>query len=324
MAKIHTRTVKFSAVLCFLLFIGVLWSRPSDHRDDEPRAAADVRSNLPASHTLEGTFSPIPLDGVKEDHIQGPGSSPESLKMEMVTLLHMVYPGTSDKILLRRVKEYVTALQSNLNHDHVKRIHVLTENTRTLEERLSKHQLTNRSKLLIVERKSTKQLRDVYEYISESLIGVDVIHLNGDIYLGGGFDRVDPVVMRKNKIMYALTRQVKREESCGQKYGQKDWCHEWKYSSHDTFLFHLTEPIPEAALQYLNFTPGCLGMENVLMWMFKTKLGYCLLNPCTILETFHLHCSNLRNKRIKVSTKSTFGVAHVTKDLVCDPAHNYS
>ena len=163
-----------------------------------------------------------------------------------------------------------------------------------------------------------KQLRDVYDYISENLVGVDVMHLNGDIYLGGGFDQVDPVVLRKNKIMYTLTRQVKKEESCG----QKDWCREWKYiGSHDTFLFHLTEPIPEDALHFIDYALGSWGMENVLMWMFKTKLGYCLLNPCTILETFHLHCSNIRNKRIRVTTKTTFGVANFTKDLVCDAVH---
>ena len=128
-----------------------------------------------------------------------------SLNMELVTILHLVYDNATDKIIREREKEYVTALQSNLNHDHVKRIHVLSTKAHELEERLRNHyQLSNRSKLLIVERNSTNRTRDIiilYDYISENLIGVDVMHLNGDIYLGGGFDRVDPVVMRKNKFV---------------------------------------------------------------------------------------------------------------------------
>ena len=157
MAKVYSRVITFSAVLtCSLLFIGVFWSRLSDdHRDDEPRASADVSfvrsAGPPRESNPKRYFTLTPRDDLKEDHIQSSDSSPESLKIEMVTLLHMVYPGASGKVLLEREKEYMTALQSNLNHDHVKRIHVLTENARTLEEQLSKHQLSNYSKLLIVE-----------------------------------------------------------------------------------------------------------------------------------------------------------------------------
>ena len=240
----------------------------------------------------------------------------KSLNMELVTILHLVYDKATNKIIREREKEYVTVLQSNLNHDHVKRIHVLSTKARELEKRLgNNYQLSNWSKLLIVQRNSTNRTRDIYDYISEKLIGVDVMHLNGDIYLGRGFDQVDPVVMRKNKIMYTLTRQVKGEENCS----GEDYCHEKRYrGSHDTFLFHLTEPIPEADLQHLNFIPGSWGMENVIMWLFSTKLGYCLLNPCTILETFHFHCTNLRNSgRKRVNNLWNTRYSRFTKDLVC-------
>ena len=169
--------------------------------------------------------------------------------------------------------------------------------------------------MFIAKRKSLKHTRSIYEYISENLVGVDVMFLNGDIYLGGGFDRVDPIVFRKNKIMYTLTRQVKEEEKCG----EVDKCREMKYEgSHDTFLFHLTEPIPDSALQHLNFKFAYWGVENVVMWMFQHKLGYCLLNPCTILETFHLHCTNLRNpNRKRVNNDNNTGLAPFTDSLVC-------
>ena len=242
--------------------------------------------------------------------------SNESLNMELVTIFYLTYENATEKLIREREKEYATVLQCNLNHDHVKKIHVLSTDARELEERLGKHyQLFNLSKLLIVERNSTNRTRDIYDYISENLVGVDVMHLNGDIYLGGGFDRVDPVVMRKNKIMYTLSRQLKSEESCG----GIDYCHEKRYrGSHDTFLFHLTEPIPETVLQHLNFMPGSWGMEQIIMWLFNTKLGYCLLNPCTILETFHFHCTNLRNAdRKRVNNASNTWFAPFTKELVC-------
>ena len=115
--------------------------------------------------------------------------------------------------------------------------------------------------------------------------------------------------------MYTLTRQVKGEEKCG----EVDKCREMEYEgSHDTFLFHLTEPIPDSALQHLNFKYPYWGVENVVMWMFQHKLGYCLLNPCTILETFHLHCTNLRNpNRKRVNKKKNTGLAPFTDSLVC-------
>ena len=104
-------------------------------------------------------------------------------------------------------------------------------------------------------------------------------------------------MIRENKTMYALTRQVKKEEACG----EKDKCVEIDYiGSHDAFLFHLTEPIPESALKDLEFTNSSWGMENIVIWIFKTKLKYCVLNPCSVLEVFHLHCSNLQSHRESV------------------------
>ena len=140
--------------------------------------------------------------------------------------------------------------------------------------------------------------------------------LNADIYLGRGFEKVNPSVMRENKIMYSLTRHVKKKENCGERYK----CIGMKYvGSHDTFLFHLTEPIPESALKILDYNLSSRGMENVLMWMFQTRLNYCVLNPCTIMFTYHLHCTNLRtdHSKVRVNNATTFGKAPFTKKLVC-------
>ena len=159
-------------------------------------------------------------------------------------------------------------------------------------------------------------MKDAFEYISHNLVGTDVMFANADIYLGSGFENVDPIVMRENKIMYSLTRHVNKNEECGERYK----CIGAKYvGSHDTFLFHLTEPIPESDLKILDYDLSSRGMENVLMWMFKTKLNYCVLNPCAMLITYHLHCTNLRtlHSKVRVTNATTFGWAPFTDKLVC-------
>ena len=292
-----TKAIVTVIIACLLLFTGVFWLYKYDYR-----LLRDI------------IYLPISGSSLENVDIKDSSSQQNSLKMELVTIFPLDHEG-SEQAIKQREQEYMSTLQINLDHDHVKRIHILSNNADKLEQRLMDFQISNRRKLVIAQRKSVKMTRDIYDYISENLVGVDVMFLNGDIYLGDGFDRVDPIVMRKNKIMYTLTRQVKKEESCG----ERDKCLERKYiGSHDTFLFHLTEPIPESALQHLNLEFASRGVENVVMWVFKTKLGYCLLNPCTILKTFHLHCSKLRNtNRIRVNNASNTDLAPFTKELVC-------
>ena len=281
------------------------------HYNHYPHGNGDIDHLLPAMGEIN----------LKDaTHVQGTCSPVTKLKMDLVTVPHFLYDA-ADEALLKREKEYMTALQRNLNHDHVRRIHVLTDSGEKLTQRLKKAELSNQSKLLTFELKRIETTRDVFEYVSQHLVGIDTMFLNGDNYLGSGFDCVDPDVMRKNKIMYAITRQVKKEETCG----EKDYCTGMHYQgSHDAFLFHLTEPFAEDALKHLEFTFPYYGMENIVIWIFKTKLKYCVLNPCTILEVFHLHCSSLRNYRGRVNNANNTGLSPFTKELVCNSSDQVS
>ena len=244
-----------------------------------------------------------------------PNLSANKIEMELVVVPYLRY-NASDSAILEREKEYMTVLKSNLNHNFVKKVHLLTTNTEETTRRLENFGLSGHNKLLIVEVNSIEKMQDAFAYISHNLVGTDVVFLNADIYLGSGFEYVDPVVMRKDRIMYSLTRHVKNDEDYGELYK----CFGMKYvGSHDTFLFHLTEPIPESALKILDYNLSSRGMENVLMWMFQTRLNYCVLNPCTIMFTYHLHCTNLRtdHSKVRVNNATTFGKAPFTKKLVC-------
>ena len=236
-----------------------------------------------------------------------------SLNINLVIVPYFRYNATKTAVL-EREKEYMTVLQRNLDHHLVSLIHVLTTNTEETLHHLDKFILPNSKKLLISEVKCIDHMRDVFDYISENLVGKDVMFLNADIYLGGGFDSIDPLVMRQQKIMYALTRRVTEEERCG----VRDMCIESKYvGSHDAFLFHLAKAVPENALEFLNYTIPSSGMENVLIWVFQ-MLGYHTLNPCSLVEVFHLHCTGLRNyhHRPKVNSFYNTGLSPFTEKLV--------
>ena len=243
------------------------------------------------------------------------------LSISLVVILFLKYSkksGVNSENIVKREQEYRTVMQRNLNHPQVNRVHVLTTDP---EETLAHfNNFTNQEKMLVAKVKSIAWLRDPLEYISLHLIGKDVMYANADIYLGDGFDLVDPEVMSHQNIMYSLTRQISKKERCRHKtLYNTDLCREHKYGgSHDTFLFRLKRPLTEDFLRNFEFTPGSLGMENVLMWAFETKLKYCILNPCRILETFHLHCSELRSPRKWVSSGKKNGRSPFTKKLTCN------
>ena len=45
-------------------------------------------------------------------------------------------------------------------------------------------------------------MKDAFQYISNNLLNEAVMFVNGDIYLGKGFDRINVMQMSEQKIMY--------------------------------------------------------------------------------------------------------------------------
>ena len=267
---------------------------------------------------------PKPIS-TKPSPTEGMTKNKRSLAIHMVVVPYYSYGKVPEDEILRRQEEYRTALQRNLNHKFVSRVHVLTTSAKDTMERFKG--LANHSKLVVAEVSSIEVARDPWDYISQNLVGKDVMFTNADIYLGDGFELVDPLLMAEQKIVYALTRHVAESEKCPGLSGvnNANLCLDKRYiGSHDSFLLHLTEPLPGEALGELEFLLPNLGMENVLLWIFQTMLKFCTLNPCRTLETFHFHCSYLRNnyKRPKVNVKYVFfgwhnGLAPFTGKLLC-------
>ncbi len=257
-------------------------------------------------------------------------SGHHSLSIHLVIVPFLRYSASKEQIK-RRKMEYRYVLQKNLAHPFVKNVHILTTNSTETSEIFQG--MPNEKKLIISERKSIDLVKDSWQYISESLVGEDVMFANADIYLGGGFEKVDTVAMGRESIMYALSRRVAPQEQCGKtKDGKprsigitdKDICLSGKYfGSHDVFLTRLKEPLPSSYLDELNFELGSLGQENVIIWLFKSKMKYCVLNPCSILQVFHYHCSGVRNRenKVRVNNERNSGHAPYTKNLLCSTSN---
>ena len=246
------------------------------------------------------------------------GTVCKKLSINLVTIIPFLVNNVTGEDIVKREQEYRTVMQRNLNHPLVNRVHVLT--TDPQETMRHFNNFTNQEKMIVTKVKSIARMRDPLEYISLHLVGKDAMYANADIYLGDGFDLVDPEVMSHQNIMYSLSRQVSDKERCRQKnFYNTDRCRENNYiGSHDAFLFRLKKPLTEDFLEIFKFNLPSLGMERVIMWAFQTKLKYCMLNPCRILETFHLHCSGLRSpKKQSVSNATNSVLSPFTKKLVC-------
>ena len=161
-----------------------------------------------------------------------------------INLVIVLYRSTSNGTKLKlREQEHAIVLRRNLNHSLVNSVHIITDDKGAMEEYLRGLDLPNRHKIVVVESEQWNMMRGIFEYISNNLLDKDAMYANGDIYLGSGFEKVDADVLSSRKIFYALSRHGQQEETCK----MNDYCggdHQY-LGSHDVFLFHLKEPIPE-------------------------------------------------------------------------------
>ena len=242
------------------------------------------------------------------------------VSIHMVIVPFLMY-NASNEAILEREKEYKFVLQRNLAHPRVQCIHLLTTNYSETFQRFKN--VENSNKLFISEVKSVEKARDPWDYISDRLLNKDVMFATADIYLGSGFEEIDSTAMEKEKIMYSISRHVAPEHytSCGKtskNYFFRDICSRYM-GSHDGFLLRLREPLPEQFLLQLDFDLVRFGMECRVNWLFVKVLNYCVLNPCSILNLFHYHCSDLRTnvKKNPISHTHQYHWIRPSKNLSC-------
>ncbi|XP_048578005.1 uncharacterized protein LOC116619165 [Nematostella vectensis] len=202
------------------------------------------------------------------------------------------------KIIARRQKEMLEALQNNLHHPHVAKIHVLCKDDSEMQYILHS-KLGNSDKLLFHHIGRDLCFSDVFRYISENLLGEAAMQLNIDCFLEQGWHRLN-ITLLQDKTMYALTRH---ETDYSIKHcNAKEFCPNDRLAnqgSHDAFMVNLISPLPEAMLKQMEILKlPYLGIEQALISLFR-KYGFKVKNPCRILRIFHHHCSKYRNIKQK-------------------------
>ena len=138
--------------------------------------------------------------------------------------------------------------------------------------------------------------KDAFQYASGNLLRRNVMIMNADCYVDKGFERLNVSILNR-KTMYALTRHEtpENERLCK----AIDFCgtRSRYIGSHDAFLFRLLVPLPSELLDSIDYRPNILGIEQVLIYYFKTYVGFSIKNPCKIFYIVHHHCSKKRNMR---------------------------
>jgi hypothetical protein len=258
-----------------------------------------------------GTGSVLEINRTLLGSTEAPSFSATAINMVVMPFLGY---GVTDSAILMREEEYKLCLRKNLAHPSVQHVHLLTTNSTDSQVRFK--EFTSNSKLVIYEAKNLTKTQDVFEYVSRHLLGKDVMIVNADIYLGDGFNRIDATVMDQQNIMYAISRYSAPRRH-GVKYDE-DMCSKY-IGSHDAFLFRLHRPLTEEFLQLMDFPYPNAGMEGRMIWAFKNVLKYCVLNPCSILKTFHYHYSHLRShgSRPRLNATEHYSVQYPSKSLYC-------
>ena len=293
--------------------------------------AATVQSKLHSNKLRATTVQSLahvdqmPAASVKskthEDKLTGTVKSrtgPPNHKLHFVTYHHSITLASqkeaSSKVYDRRMEE-MYVLRKNLQHPLVTNMHVITAN-KTLFDEAIKEEMVDDKKVIIHDNGRPPTMKEVFldQYICGHLLNKIVVVSNGDIYLGSGFDRLNHTIMTEQRIMYTLTRHHAPESNCTEGGAL---CSLPYLGSHDTFVFILNDPIPSEVLDELDYQIGSPGSENRLMWVFKTKLNYCLLNPCIVLKTYHYHCSGVRTSHERINTNGKSALSYPSEKLIC-------
>ncbi|XP_044176545.1 uncharacterized protein LOC122959321 [Acropora millepora] len=218
-------------------------------------------------------------------------------KLHLVTQFPVFNPslGLGEKGAKERQEEVIFCLQRNLLSPHIHTIHILCEEAHdVLFVKALNLSMDWKLVFQILGRRMT--YKDAFQYASRNLLGKNTIIMNSDNYVHEGFEHLDENILA-DKTMYALTRREIAEE--GRKCNYEDYCAvNYTYrGSHDAWVFRLMAPIASDILDKINYPQNYMGIEQVLIFYFKTSEGFTVKNPCRILKIVHHHCSDTRVKK---------------------------
>ncbi|XP_012555614.1 uncharacterized protein LOC105844041 isoform X1 [Hydra vulgaris] len=215
-----------------------------------------------------------------------------------------------------RQTEIESTLQLNLNNDKIAAVHVLYFHP-AVAQYLLKLPLQNSKKLILHLTKRDPTVGINLDYIQSYLKHKPVILMHMDNFLGSGWEDVDFTLLRTQRLVYALTRHsVTSKFPCNAAVSASCNPGTAYMGSHDAFVFHADRDFEKEMLQELDTGPNSNGIENVLIWYLREKMGYRVINPCLHLIVYHNHCVPIRDiGRKRFNRKGKNGLAQFTREL---------
>ena len=138
-----------------------------------------------------------------------------------------------------------------------------------------------------------------------------------DNYLGVGWEKIDLTQFLTQRMVYALTRHVVVDDTtCTSKmlnHLKRSACNPGVsyIGSHDTFVFYSDRQFLEKdLLTDLSISQTSNGMENVMIWYFRTELGFKVINPC-------IHVNNVCYTAIL----QYIAVCFLNEAIICQTGH---
>ena len=207
-----------------------------------------------------------------------------------------------------RTFEIISTYQKNLNHPLIKNVFILAEHWESVQF-LQHIDFNNSSKLVIVWSKNGITHMDVFNYMFRCLQGEIAMFANSDISIGEGFQKVNPKIIRDNKLMYALTRHSTYYDTYGT-CNEKFWL-----GAIDSYYFYVRRFNSTDFKLISSINKNEAGTENVIIYMFREELGWTVINPCKILKTYHQHKVNARRDKGPPINKNYSAEARITDQL---------
>jgi len=216
-----------------------------------------------------------------------------------------------------RQQEIEHTLNSNLNKEYVKCIHLFIEENDYelfINSLFITHEKYNKITLVKVEGQPTYP--DLFTY-GCYLENKNCCICNSDIEFN--IENNDMRLLERlynDKVVYFLTRH-EYDMSCPliTNFG----------GSHDAFMFHsntLRSTIHNADFSFINYIQNTSGIEALLTLFFIEKLHYKIFNPCFQIKLIHHHQSHVRLWNRTTTGQNTVGYTHPTPLNVTWGVHN--
>jgi len=179
---------------------------------------------------------------------------------------------------VERQKEYEKCLRNNLENAYIDKVCLFVE--QNFEEYILEvgGDILKHEKLIIIPHQERITFSFLFNYANENFVGEIVMISNSDIHFNDTIQKL--IGFDFENVFIALSRAFDVIDNEILEYPPLSWG-----DSQDTWIFRT--PV---SINNCNFNLGVRGCDNRIVFEASTA-GYRVINPVTVLKTFHIHAS---------------------------------